>query len=201
LPRLTDHFYNASQCRPTRYYVETGSYRGDGIDQVLDRYEQIHSIELSEPWYQHCCDRFKNNPNVHIHFGNSKTVLPELLATMPEPVTVYLDAHYSAGTTAYGDEDRYGRSNTPLLRELEILQQRAYDDIIIIDDTRLLGGFGCVNGGGGNEVWPSYLYDWTDVTEEEIWKRLKPGYRILKQFNHTPFTDGPWDQWVAARLF
>jgi len=201
LPRLTEHFYHASQRQPTRYYIETGAYRGDGIGHVADQYEQVHSVELSKPWYDHCCERFKNNPNVHLHFGNSKTILPELLATMPEPVTIFLDAHYSAGTTAFGDEERYGRSNTPLLTELEILQQRPYDDIIIIDDTRLLGGHGCVNGGAETEMWPAYLYDWTDVTEEAIWERLKPGYRILKHHNHTAFTDGPQDQWVAARLF
>lgn len=200
MPRLTEHFYHASQRQPTRYYIETGAYRGDGIGHVADLYKQVHSIELSESWYDHCCNRFKNTPNIHLHFGNSKIVLPELLATMLEPVTVYLDAHYSAGTTAMGDEIKYGRSGTPLLYELEILQQRSYHDIIIVDDTRLLGGFGCVNGGAGTEMWPSYLYDWTDTTEEAIRMRLKPGYSILKNQNNTAFTDGPQDQWVLTRL-
>jgi len=200
LPRLTEHFYHASQRQPTRYYIETGTYRGDGIGHVADMYEQVHSVELSETWYRHCVDRFKNYPNIHLHLGNSKTVLPELLATMPEPVTIYLDAHYSAGDTAMGDEIKYGRSGTPLLAELEILQKRSYNDIIIVDDTRLLGGFGCVNGGAGTEMWPSYLYDWTDTTEEAIRMRLKPGYSILKNQNNTAFTDGPQDQWVLTRL-
>ena len=201
MPRLTKHFYHASQRQPTRYYIVTGSYRGDNIAHVADQYEQVHSIELSQDWYDYCCERFKNYTNVHLHFGNSKTVLPALLADIAEPVTVYLDAHYSAGTTAFGDEVKYGRSGTPLLAELEILQQRAYDDIIIIDDTRLLGGHGCVNGGADSEMWPAYLYDWTDTTEAEIWARLKPGYSIMKNLGNNPFTDGPQDQWVAARLF
>jgi hypothetical protein len=200
MPQLTDHFYHASQRLPTRYYVETGAYRGDGIAQVLGKYEQVHSIELSQHWYKHCVERFKTDPRVVMHFGNSKEILLQLLDTIAEPVTVHLDAHYSAGLTAFGDENHNGRSGTPLLCELEILQQRPYHDIIIVDDTRLLGGFGCVNGGAGTEMWPSYLYDWTDTTEEEIWKRLKPGYSILKNQNNTAFTDGPQDQWVLTRL-
>jgi hypothetical protein len=50
-------------------------------------------------------------------------------------------------------------------------------------------------------MWPAYLYDWTDTTEAEIWDRLKPGYSIMKNLGNNPFTDGPQDQWVAARLF
>jgi len=60
-------------------------------------------------------------------------MLPELLNNINEPVTIYLDAHYSGGTTAFGEEE------VPLLFELEILKNRKYDDIIIIDDCRLLG--------------------------------------------------------------
>ena len=40
---------------------------------------------------------------------------------------MYLDAHYSGDDTAYGDEE------TPLLQELQVLNEQMYD-IIIIDD-------------------------------------------------------------------
>lgn len=41
---------------------------------------------------------------------------------------VLLDAHYSGGSTAFGEEE------VPLLYELEILKKRKHNDIIIIVD-------------------------------------------------------------------
>ena len=63
----------------------------------------------------------------------SRNILPLVLKNIHEPAVIFLDAHYSGGSTARGDTD------TPLLDELEIVRERAYDDIIIIDDTWAFG--------------------------------------------------------------
>jgi hypothetical protein len=58
-----------------------------------------------------------------MYLGDSKKkILTDLLNYINEPVTIYLDAHYSGGTTAFGYEE------TPLF-ELELLKNRKYDHI------------------------------------------------------------------------
>jgi len=88
-----------------------------------------------------------------MYFGDSKKILPDLLNTINEPVTIFLDAHYSGGTTAFGEEE------APLLHELEILKNRKYNDIIIIDDCRLLGQSGKCGVGDDDPVYPTMNYD------------------------------------------
>ena len=133
MPNLTTLFYNLTITNKTKHYIETGTYLGDGIKSTMNNYENVHSIELSEKWYHHNLEQFKENNNVKMYLGDSKLILPELLNDIQEPVTIYLDAHYSGGTTEFGAEE------TPLLFELEILKNRTYNDIIIINDCRLLG--------------------------------------------------------------
>ena len=191
MPNLTSEFYNLSKTIKTTHYIETGTYLGDGIKCVLNNYLNIHSIELSEKWYQHNVEQFKNNKNVKMYLGDSKKILPELLKSINEPITIYLDAHYSGGTTAFGEEE------VPLLFELEILKQRKYDDIIIIDDCRLLSKTG-ICGGDNNPVYPTMTYDWSDITENKIINLMKDGYILLKNDNHE-YTDGASDQFILVK--
>jgi len=158
---------------------------------VLSNYPNIHSIELAEKWYNHNIEQFKQNPNVNIYLGDSKKILPELLHTINEPVTIYLDAHYSGGETAFGDEE------CPLLYELELLQTRKHDDIIIIDDCRLLGKTGMCGCGPDHPVYPTMKYDWSNITESKIIQLIKPNYILLKNDNGQ-YTDGARDQYILA---
>lgn len=199
MPILTQTFYSLITTAKTRQFIETGTYHGNGIQRVLDEYEKIHSIELSEKYALEAAKKFLSNPKVTVYHGNSKEVLPHLLETIPEPVTIFLDGHYSGGETAIGDEIVDGFSSAPLLAELEIIMQRPYDDIVVIDDTRMFGVRGILNHGTQDCLWPEYSYDWTDITEEAIRTRLKPGYEIFKNQGKT-YSGGPnADQWLLAR--
>jgi len=192
MPKLTSEFYNLSKTITTKQYIETGTYLGDGIKHVLNDYKIIHSIELSEKWYQHNVKQFKNNNNVKMYLGDSKKILPELLKTINEPITIYLDAHYSGGTTAFGEEE------VPLLFELEVLKERKYDDIIIIDDCRLLGKTGICGAGDNHPVYPTMTYNWSNITENKIINLIKEGYILLKNDNHK-YTDGAQDQFILVK--
>jgi hypothetical protein len=192
MPLLTQELYSLTNNVQTKQYIETGTYLGDGIKSVLNSYEYIHSIELSEKWYNHNVEQFKNNNNVKMYLGDSKKILPELLNSINEPVTIYLDAHYSGGTTAFGDEE------TPLLLELEILKNRKYDDIIIIDDCRLLGKTGITGCGPDHPIWPQMTYDWSNITESSIINLIKEEYISLKNDNHK-YTNGPQDQLILVK--
>lgn len=190
MPLLTDTFYKKTNQQKTKCYIETGTYLGNGIKEVINDYDVIHSIELSEKWYQYNVEQFKENPKVKMHFGDSKKILPQLLNTINEPVTIYLDAHYSGIYTAYGEEE------TPLLHELEIMKNRSYNDIIIIDDCRLLGKKG-ICGVENDKVYPEMIYDWRNITIEKIFKLSKPNCEMLINFNYE-YTTGCQDQIIIT---
>ena len=187
---IKDYLYNYTN--KTNIYIETGTYLGNGIKRVLNDYDEIHSIELSEKWYNHNVEQFKNNINVKMHLGDSKKILPELLKIINEPVTIYLDAHYSGVYTAHGEEE------SPLLHELEILKNRDYDDIIIIDDCRCLGKKD-VGGRENDPIYPTTEYDWTDITEEKIINLIKPGYVLLKNTNFEYINYHRNDQYILCK--
>lgn len=118
-----------------RVFIESGSYRGDGIKNALSAgFEEIHFVELAPHLYEYCTKLYENNPAVHIYYGDSSEVFNQILKTINEPVTFWLDGHYSWGDTAKG------QSNTPLLNELDIISRH---DIkthkILIDDVRQFG--------------------------------------------------------------
>jgi hypothetical protein len=192
MPNLNQNFYNFTNNKKTNHYIETGTYLGDGIKCVLSEYTNIHSIELSERWYTYNVEQFKNNNNVKMYLGDSKIILPKLLENINEPITIYLDAHYSGGTTAFGDEE------VPLLFELEILKNRNYDDIIIIDDCRLLGKTGVCGAGDNHPVYPTMIYDWSNITEDKIINLMKKGYMLLKN-DSGKYTDGAHDQFILVK--
>jgi hypothetical protein len=194
MPNLTNEFYTLTNNRKTSHYIETGTYLGNGIKDVLNNYENIHSIELADKWYHYNVEQFKNYSNVKMYLGDSKNILPELLNNITEPITIYLDAHYSGGTTAFGDEE------VPLLFELEILKKRNYDDIIIIDDCRLLGKTGICGAGDNHPIYPTMTYDWTGITENSIINLMKNDYILLANDIHK-YTDGATDQFILAKKY
>jgi hypothetical protein len=192
MPNIKEDIYTTTNTVKTNQYIETGTYLGDGIKKVLNNYSAIHSIELSEKWYEYNVEQFKEEPSVKMHLGDSKKILPELLNNIQEPVTIFLDAHYSGKLTSFGDEE------TPLLFELEILKNRPYDDIIIIDDCRLLGKSGTCGCEPDHPIYPEMHYDWRDITEYDIFKLVKPGYIFLRNDDYS-VTDGAPDQIILIK--
>ena len=53
MPNLTNEFYTFTNNRKTTHYIETGTYLGNGIKDVLNNYENILSIELADKWYHY----------------------------------------------------------------------------------------------------------------------------------------------------
>lgn len=120
---------------PNAYFVETGSYYGEGIQRAIDAgFSCIYSIELAEPLYQYCKKRFASNPNVHLVLGDSAYVLSMVLEKIDAPATFWLDGHYSWGETARGE------TNSPILKELEAIANHPIKNhTILIDDIRCCG--------------------------------------------------------------
>jgi len=115
-----------------RVFIETGTYRGDGVQSALDAgFKQIYSIELGIDLYIHCRFRFAAVDNILLFNGDSATLLSSLLTNIDESVTFWLDGHYSGGDTVLGSR------NTPLMQELEAIKNhKIKTHTIMIDDLR-----------------------------------------------------------------
>lgn len=117
-----------------RVLVETGTFYGDTLALLRNRFDELHSIELSPRLVRRARRRFHGEPKIRIHEGNSGDLLGSVLQELRRPAVIWLDGHYSGPLTARGATD------TPLRLELqEALTWGTDDDAILIDDARLLG--------------------------------------------------------------
>lgn len=114
------------------YFVETGSYMGDGISNAINAgFQEIISIELSDRYYHLCKNKFQKHSNIRIYHGDSHEVLPDIIYDINMPITFWLDGHYSCGDTALG---KYW---APLMQELDIIKKHKINThTIMIDDMR-----------------------------------------------------------------
>lgn len=114
--------------------IETGTYYGDMVEAMKNYFDRIYSLELSEDLYKKSKKRFSKTGNVKIIYGDSGIELRKLLDTIEDPTLFWLDAHYSSGVTAKGDND------TPIYKELTyIFNSSLKKYVIIIDDARCFG--------------------------------------------------------------
>lgn len=115
--------------------VETGTYLGDMVSAVHDHFEHVYTIELSEMLFGRAQRRFSSLKNVDVLHGDSGHVLQSVLPKLNTPTLFWLDAHYSAGFTARGNED------SPVLQELHsIFASSLSGYAILIDDAADFGG-------------------------------------------------------------
>jgi hypothetical protein len=113
-------------------FVETGSHIGEGIMKALVAgFPAVRSIDAGDKQYQHCLNRFKNEPRVKLWKGDSAYVLKDMISDLTFPVTFWLDGHYSAGDTCKCEHEQ------PLLFELkQIAEHPVKNHFILIDDWR-----------------------------------------------------------------
>lgn len=133
----------------TRNFVETGTYHGQTAHWAAQHFELVHTIERSQDLHAAATQALAACPNVQVHHGDSRVVLPGVLKSLgSEPALVYLDGHWSGGVTAgKGDE-------CPLMEELALLACRQ-NDILLIDDARF---FLSAPGGQHNPAqWPTMV--------------------------------------------
>ncbi len=112
--------------------VETGSYLGNGTAAALDAgFPRVYTIEAYPALYERVTERFQSEPRVMTFSGSSVDRLPEILAEVTEPITIFLDAHACGGATA-------GAFDCPLLQELAILATHSIKThTILVDDVHV----------------------------------------------------------------
>lgn len=121
-----------AQATRAQTIVETGTYLGDSTEKMARHFACVHSIELGKELFEKAQKRFKKQKNIQLHQGDSVQLLPGIIKQLKGKTVFFLDAHFSMGITACGDE------NTPILTELAIIQKAGLKDAtIIIDDARM----------------------------------------------------------------
>src|ERR1700732_968848 len=127
-----------------RVLVETGTYYGEMVDAMKNRFAEIHSVEFDSALAQRAAKKFSRWPHLHIHEGDSQKGVPEPLKALKEPALFWLDAGYYGWAGLQGDKQR-------LTSELEaILQDSRYQHVILMDDARGL------NGQNGSPTFPPH---------------------------------------------
>jgi hypothetical protein len=159
---------------PNRVLVETGSYLGDGIQAALDAgFAKVISFEIVLDLYQHCKRRFAGDVRVKLVHGSSASLLYDTIKDISEPITFWLDGHYSYGRTGY--DSQY---ICPLLQELEQIKKHGAYHTVLIDDRRLLKRIP-VPG-------PSEFFDVDEDTVVTSLRAINPEYVIRYEYGYVP---------------
>jgi hypothetical protein len=148
---------------PNTVLVETGTYLGDGVKAALAAgFAIIRSVELSNDLFEKNAARFAAHTQVKIYHGSSEEQLWNMISDIREPITFWLDAHYSGGITVKGSE------MSPILKEIAIIGRHPIKThTILIDDRRQVG-----------------TADFDFVTEEQIHaviRAINPAYRFSNE--------------------
>ena len=163
MPSLTfDEIKKFSEYLPD-IFVETGTYMGDTVNNVLSNFDRIYSIELSQEYANLSSKRFEHIPKVKIIEGDSVQVLNGLCKNINNSVFFWLDGHWSSGNTARGPLD------CPLLEELKIINSNLKSQCIIaIDDVRLFN--------------TNINENWLNITRDNILKIVEARLESCKYY-------------------
>ncbi len=112
-----------------QYFVETGTFGGDGIKKALQAgFKNIRSIEINHRLAKEAQFNFKKNTNIVIREGDSSTQLFDMIKDIKQPITFWLDGHVYPPRTD-------GGKNCPLIEELEQIKRHPIKThTILIDD-------------------------------------------------------------------
>lgn len=115
--------------------IETGTFRGVTAARCARVFATVLTVELDAQLAAQAKAFLAKHRNVTVYHGDAVALLPQMLAHPGATRSVvFLDAHYSGGTTAHGEVPE------PAIAELDVLAQRR-DRIagIVIDDFRCFG--------------------------------------------------------------
>lgn len=121
-----------------KYFVETGTYKGETTQLVADSgfFDTIYTLEYDDTFYTDAVKKFESTPNVHCFHGTSRTDLFFVIKDIDQPITFWLDAHWGGGAPTVDNDIK-----CPILHELEQIRNHPIKThTIIIDDMRLMDG-------------------------------------------------------------
>jgi len=115
--------------------VETGTYYGEMVAAMKDRFDRIYSIECVPGLAERASRKFARDEHIRVVCGDSGVVMPDVLALLTGPALFWLDAGYYGwvGIRSKNNEQR-------LSAELEMILSHRYPHVILLDDARGLTG-------------------------------------------------------------
>jgi hypothetical protein len=116
-----------------RTLVETGTYYGEMVAAMKNRFDHIYSIEFEPELAQRASRKFARYKHIRIFCGDSRVVMPQVLALLTGPALFWLDAGYYGWVGIRTNEQR-------LSAELEMILGHPHRHIVLLDDARGLTG-------------------------------------------------------------
>ncbi len=113
--------------------VETGTYYGEMVAAMKSRFVRIYSMEFVPALAERAVRKFARDQHVRIFCGDSRVLMPEVLALLTSPALFWLDAGYYGWVGIRTNEQR-------LSAELEMILSHPYPHMILLDDARGLTG-------------------------------------------------------------
>jgi len=113
--------------------VETGTYYGEMVAAMKSHFDRIYSIEFVAALAERAQRKFARNAHIRIFSGDSRVVMPEVLALLKGPALFWLDGGYYRWVGKRTDGQR-------LSAELEMILSHPYPHIVLLDDARGLTG-------------------------------------------------------------
>lgn len=138
-----------------KYFVETGTYKGDSTREAAQVFDTVHTIEINENLYnntKNLCNEL-GITNIHFHLGDTVQLLSNIISSIPDKCFWFIDAHQS------GPDTSNNGTWVPLLEELDIVLSQADEKsgVYVFDDERLF----------------SKHWDWAEVSSESILDKFK----------------------------
>src|SRR5271157_1437178 len=109
------------------------TYYGEMVAAMKSRFDRVYSIECVPALAERAMRKFARDEHVRIFCGDSRVVMPEVLALLQGPALFWLDAGYYGWVGRQGDQQR-------LSAELEMILSHPYPHMILLDDARGLTG-------------------------------------------------------------
>lgn len=153
-------------------FVETGTLWGDGVEIALQcEFKKIYSIEIDPERVKFNRERFAKeieNGKVELVEGDTFDVFYDIVNSLDEPATFWLDAHWD------NDGAPIGEYKCPLPYELDVISDSVIKThTLFIDDRRLFGNL--------DSTWGSSIAE-SDI-EEKI-STINPSYFITYEDGH-----------------
>ena len=143
--------------------IESGTYKGYTARRLAFFVDHLITIEANFKYYTKTKRTLQRLKNVQVMYGDSRTLIGQVLPPNETNCILWLDAHYSGGGTA-GFQD-----HCPLMDELlQILPLRhSSNSIIFIDDSR------CLTGASGWPILSEVVgllnqYDYSSVIIDDV---------------------------------
>jgi hypothetical protein len=131
MPSFTHDLIQAVKLPNVETFIETGTYHGNTLQNVLTHFKNIYSVELSQERFYVCKQRFQSQTHVHLFNTTSKQFLQLLCPLLQNRSIFFLDAHYDG----IGSDSAVADVWIPISDELDaIALSPIKNHVIIIDD-------------------------------------------------------------------